>query len=57
MADGHHLENNYLIFNVLYISFHLYSVTAWVRWYEKGGTILDFNEAKYDGVAVASAGP
>jgi len=57
MADGHHLENHYLIFNVLYISFHLYSVTAWVRWYEKGGTILDFNEAKYDGVAVASAGP
>ena len=29
----------------------------WVSWYQKGRTILDFNKASDDGVAVASAGP
>jgi len=32
------------------------SLTAWVRWHQKGKTSLDFNEAR-DGVTVASAGP
>ena len=31
--------------------------TPWVSWHQKGRTILGFNEARYDGVAVASAGP
>jgi len=33
----------------------LYSRTTWVSQHEKGGTILDFNEARDDGVVVASA--
>jgi len=33
----------------------LFSRTAWVSRYQKGGTILDFNEARDDGVVVASA--
>jgi len=31
--------------------------TTWVSWHQKGRTILDFTEARDDGVAVASAGP
>jgi len=34
----------------------LFSRTTWVIWHQKGKTILDFNEARNDGVAVASAG-
>jgi len=34
----------------------LFSRTTWVSWYWKGGTILDFNEARHDGVVIASAG-
>jgi len=29
--------------------------TTWASWYQKGRTVLDFNEARDDGVAVASA--
>jgi len=36
----------------------LFSRTTWVRWHQKNKkTILDFNDASDDGVAVASAGP
>jgi len=37
----------------------LFSRTTWVSQYQKGETILDLNEARYDGFwdAVASAGP
>jgi len=35
----------------------LFSKKTWVRRHQKGKTILDFNEARDDGVAVASAGP
>jgi len=35
----------------------LYSWTTWVSRHQKGKTILDFSEARNDGVAVASAGP
>jgi len=35
----------------------LFSRTTCVSWYQKGKTILDFNEARYDEVAVAPAGP
>jgi len=35
----------------------LFSRTTWVSQHQKGKTILDFNEARDDGVAVASAGP
>jgi len=35
----------------------LFSRTTWISQYQKGRTILDFNEARDDGVAVASAGP
>jgi len=31
--------------------------TTWVSWDEKGKTNLDLNEARDDGMAVASAGP
>jgi len=31
--------------------------TNWERRHQKGGTILNFNEARDDGVAVVSAGP
>jgi len=31
-------------------------MTIWVSWYQKDKTILDFNEARDHGVAVASAG-
>jgi len=34
-----------------------YSNTTWVSRHQKGKTILDFNEARDDGMAVASAGP
>ena len=34
----------------------LFSRTNSVSWYQTGKTILDFNEARDDGVAVASAG-
>jgi len=34
-----------------------FSRTIWVTWYQKGRTILDFNEARDDGMAVTSAGP
>jgi len=30
---------------------------AWVSRYQKGRTIVDFNEARDDGLAVPSAGP
>jgi len=30
---------------------------GYISWHQKGETSLDFNEAKDDGVAVASAGP
>jgi len=35
----------------------LFSRTTPVSWHQKGKTILDFTEARDDGVAVASAGP
>jgi len=36
----------------------LFSRTTWVKWHQKGRTILDFNEARADDrVAVASAEP
>jgi len=35
----------------------LFSGTTWLSWYEKDRTILDFNEARDNGVTVASAGP
>jgi len=35
----------------------LFSRTTWVSRHQKGRTILDFTEARDDGVAVASAGP
>jgi len=35
----------------------LFSRTIWVRQHQKGRTILDFSEARDDGMAVASAGP
>jgi len=35
----------------------LFSRTTWVSWYQKGKTILDFNEVRVDGVAVTSAEP
>jgi len=35
----------------------LVSRTIWVSQHQKGRTILDFNEARDDTVAVASAGP
>jgi len=35
----------------------LFSSTTWVSQHQKGETILYFNEARDDGVAVASAGP
>jgi len=31
--------------------------TAWVSLHQKGETVLDFYEAKHDGVALASAEP
>jgi len=31
-------------------------MAAWISWYQKDQTILDFTEARDDGVAVASAG-
>jgi len=36
---------------------HLFSMTTWVSQHQKGKTSLDFNKARHDGVAVASAGP
>jgi len=35
----------------------LFSRTTWVSQYQNGKTILDFNDARDDGVAVASAVP
>jgi len=35
----------------------LFSRITWVSWQPTGITILDFNEARDDKVAVASAGP
>jgi len=35
----------------------LFSMTIWVSQHQKGITILDFNKARDDGLAVASAGP
>jgi len=35
----------------------LFSRTTWVSWYEKGRSILDFTEARDDGLEVSSAGP
>jgi len=35
----------------------LFSRRTWVSQYLKGRTFLDFNEARDDGVAVASSGP
>jgi len=35
----------------------LFSRTTWVSQYQKSRTILDFIEARDNGVAVASAGP
>ena len=34
-----------------------FSRTTWVSWHQKDKTILDFNKARDDRVAVASAGP
>jgi len=34
-----------------------FSRTTWISRYQKAETILDFNEARDDRVAVASAGP
>jgi len=34
-----------------------FSRTTWVSWHQKKLTNLDFNEARDDGMAVASAGP
>jgi len=34
----------------------LFSRTTWISHYQKGRTILNFNEARDDGVALASAG-
>jgi len=31
--------------------------TTWVSWHQKSRAILDLNEARDDGVAVASTGP
>jgi len=46
---------------ILYTDRHpsngLFSRTTWVSWYQNSKTILDFNEARDDGVAVASTGP
>jgi len=48
------------IFNVRqtgsYPSNNLFSRTTWVSWHQKGKTSLDFNEARDDGMEVASAG-
>jgi len=35
----------------------LFSGTNSVNWHQKGETVLNINEARDDGVAVASAGP
>jgi len=35
----------------------LFSKITWIIWHYKGWAIVDFNEARDDGVAVASAGP
>ena len=35
----------------------LFSRTTWVSWYQKGRTILDFNEARDDGGDDATATP
>jgi len=37
--------------------YSLFSRTTWVSQYQKGKTILDFNEARDNGVALVSAGP
>jgi len=34
----------------------LFSRTTWISWQQKGKTILDFNKARDDAVAVASGG-
>ena len=43
--------------NYYYIRLTATFRTTWVSRYQKGRTILDFNEARDDGVAAASAGP
>ena len=35
----------------------LFSRTTWVSQYQESGTILDFNKASDDGVAIATVGP
>jgi len=45
------------IITTLYPFNGLFSRATWVSWYQKGRTILDFNEARVAGVTVASAGP
>ena len=45
------------IFYLTTPSYQPFFRTTWVSWHQKGRTILDFNEATDDGVAVASAGP
>jgi len=40
-----------------YPFYGLFSRTTWVSPYQKGRTILDFNEVKDNGLAVAPAGP
>jgi len=54
------LAATFLIINFFFF-FHplngLFSGTTWVSRHQKGKTILDFNEARDDGVAGASAGP
>ena len=35
----------------------LFATTTWASQHQKGPASLDFNEARDDGVAVASAGP
>jgi len=43
-------------FNILPFN-GLFSMTAFINQYQKGKTILDFTEARDDGVAMASAEP
>jgi len=54
------VKNNFCICHLIWILHHLmafFSTTTWVSRHQKGRTVLSFNEARDDGVAVASAGP
>jgi len=41
---------------LLHLFIGVFSRTAWLSRHQKGRTVLDFNEARDDGVVVASAG-